>query len=101
MSILVIIFLIMFITAFQVSLGPIAFMHAQETCVDVAIGAANQCLFAFVVVTSFLASYIIDKIGSIGMFAFFLTFNIFAVGYIKLLVKDTLKDKDGKLLNDK
>jgi hypothetical protein len=38
---LVIAFLILYLTSFQLSFGPIAFMHPQETCPDVAIGIVN------------------------------------------------------------
>ena len=40
-GVLVIILMIIFIISFQFSLGPIAFMHAQETCTDVAVGVVN------------------------------------------------------------
>ena len=58
-------------------------------------------IFVGVVITSFMASYLVDQIGSSGMFSVFLACNAVAVLYIKLVVRDTQKDASGKLLNDK
>jgi MFS family permease len=101
LNVMVIVFIILFIGAFQLSFGPIAYMHCQETCVDVAIGMANQGVFLAAVVTSILTSYLVEKIGVIGMFSFFLSCSLIGAIYIKLLVKDTLKSPEGQLLNDK
>jgi hypothetical protein len=76
-------------------------MHAQETCVDVAVGVANQSVFLAVVLTSILSSFLVDKVGSLGMFIFFFVCSILGAIYLKMFVKDTLKGKYGLLLNEK
>lgn len=99
--VMIIVFIILFIGSFQLSFGPIMYMHAQETCVDVAVGVANQGVFVASVLTSLLGSYMVDTIGAIGMFVFFLSSSVIGAVYIKFIVKDTLKGPTGEILNER
>ena len=53
------------------------------------------------VVTSILSSFMVDKLGAVGMFAFFTACSVIGFVYIKILVKDTLKGENGEMLSEK
>ena len=73
-------------------------MHSQETCVDVAVGMGSQSVFLAVVLTSLMSSFLVDKVGPIGMFGFFLMCSVFGAIYLKIVLKDTHKGANGELL---
>ena len=63
MGYLVLICLLLFIAIFNLSIGTIAFIHAQETCVDEAAALANKTVFQNIVMQTLIGCFIIDKGG--------------------------------------
>lgn len=81
--------MITLVCAFQLTLGPIYFLHSQETCVDVAIGFSNQNLYLAMLSSMTISSYIIDNYGNTLCFLFFAIVSLSGLIYSYFFVKDT------------
>ena len=85
--------IILFIGAFQLSEGPLAWIYFAEVCNDSAMGVVLAGLFGTMVVMSFTVSYMIDSpLGFVGTFWIYAGFNILAALYTIFVLKET-KDK--------
>lgn len=89
MSVLVIITLTLFLIAFQMSMGPITFLHVQETCADSVVGFIFFLNFMFNISTGFLGSFVMERFGGSAIFIFYGLFTLFGVIYTSIFTKDT------------
>ena len=101
MSIPIIISLCAFITAFQFSQGPIAWMYSAEVAVDTALGLCVLALFLSLLEKAITMEFMVHStMGPHGMF--FLLGSVTLVGaiFIALFVKETkgLSDIEKKSL---
>jgi hypothetical protein len=74
--------IVLYIVAYQGSIGGITFVHALETCPISIMGTVTLSLFFWNVVTCFLGSYIIEKYGASSIFIFFGTVSTLGLAYI-------------------
>jgi len=88
-TVLVICALLLFLISFQLSMGPIFFIHVTETCVETVVGFANQILFIFVILTSLITPFLIDYTGTRGVFIFYGSLSIIGLIHISIYVKDS------------
>ena len=74
--------LIALTSSFNVTLAPIYFIHASETCVDVAIGFGSQNLYTAMITSMLISSQIIDTIGIAYCFLMFAAVSFAGLIYI-------------------
>ena len=101
MSIPLIVALCVFITSFQFSQGPIAWMYAAEVAVDTALGLCILALFLSLLEKAITMEFMVHSaMGPQGMF--FLLGGITLVGalFVAIYIKETkgLSDKEKKQL---
>lgn len=100
-DILIIVFICVFISAFQLSQGPIAWMYAGEVAVDTGLGICVLALYLSLLEKAITMEFMVhSSMGPTGMF-FFLSFITFiGAVFIQVFVKETkgLTDKEKKLL---
>jgi len=81
--------LLLFLISFQLSMGPIFFIHVTETCVETVVGFASQILFIFVMLASLITPFLIDYTGTRGVFIFYSSCSIIGLIYMCIYVKDS------------
>jgi MFS transporter, SP family, arabinose:H+ symporter len=74
---------------FQLTLAPIYFIHASETCVDAAIGFGSQNLYIAMLVSMVISSKIIDSFGNAYVFLLFGVISFLGYLYMYFCVRDT------------
>ena len=62
-SVITVIFLSVFIITFNLGIGSISFIHAQETCVDAGVGFSTKSIFQNIVFSALLSSWILLQQG--------------------------------------
>jgi hypothetical protein len=91
-----------FLVAYQATSGPICWVYAAETSVDVALGFILATLYADVVVLSQVCPILFEPkyLGPSGVFFMFAGFSMVATLYMWVYIKETkgLSDKDKKEL---
>ena len=85
----IIAFNVIFVIAFQCSLGPIGYNHPVETCLPFTIGPLNAFLFLNVLITSSLGPILISTLGPAQAFIFFGAISLFFTIYSLIFVKNT------------
>ena len=70
-------------------MGPIFFIHAQETCVDSALSLASMGLFFWIVVGSGLTPVLVENFGIEGCFTLFGSITVVGCAFIHLVIKET------------
>ena len=85
----VLVSLIALTSTFNVTLAPIYFIHASETCVDVAIGFGSLNLYTAYTTAILLSSNIIDTLGIAYCFLIFGGVSFVGLVYIYFGVRDT------------
>ena len=81
--------LVMFVLAFQLSLGPIGFAHGVETCLNSTIGPLNGFLWTWAVATNFIGPGLMSSVGPSGTFIFFGSISFILIIVTLIFVKDT------------
>jgi len=85
----IIAFNVVYVIAFQCSLGPIGYNHAVETCLPFTVGPLNAFLFANVILTSSLGPILNSTLGPAYTFVFFGSISFFFTIYSAIFVKNT------------
>ena len=101
MSIPIIVCLCIFITAFQFSQGPIAWMYAAEVAVDTALGLCILALFLSLLEKAITMEFMVHSaMGPHGMFFLLGTVTLLGAIFIAVYVKETkgLSDLEKKSL---
>jgi len=88
-SIGLILSMMFFLITYQLSLGPIAFIHSQDTCTSSAVGLANLIVFFNMMITSMITPVLADSIGISGCFLFFGCCTLTGIFYLHLFTKDS------------
>ena len=81
--------LALMILSWSVSMGPLPFIHPQETCLEFTVGISYFMIFISTVVNGFLGSVIMESYGAIYVFGTFFIISVFFTIYIACFVKDT------------
>lgn len=84
-----VIFVVLFLVFFQLSIGPVAFSHVNETCHPSQIGLIQLSLFAQVLITSLVGVAVLNAYGSIPMFIMFACTTFVGILFIIFLIKDS------------
>lgn len=87
---LTIVGILLFSISYQASLGPVCFIHIQETSLPSTQGNSVMTLFVWVIITSFLGSALMDSFGPITCFCVFGILNLVNFIYTVIFVKETL-----------
>lgn len=98
---LTIVFICVFISGFQFSQGPIAWMYAGEVAVDTGLGICVLALYASLLEKAITMEFMVHSaMGPEGMFFFLGGVTFIGAIFIKIFVKETrgLDDKEKKLL---
>jgi len=101
MSIPIIISLCCFITAFQFSQGPIAWMYAAEVAVDTALGLCILALFLSLLEKAITMEFMVHSaMGPDGMFYFLGAITLVGAVFVAIFIKETkgLSDMEKKTL---
>lgn len=101
MSIPLIIALCVFITSFQFSQGPIAWMYAAEVAVDTALGLCVLALFLSLLEKAITMEFMVHSaMGPEGMFFLLGGITLLGAVFVAVFVKETkgLTDKQKKTL---
>lgn len=94
----------LFIFVYQNSSGPIAWLYASETCVDVALGVVIQTLWFTVLVLSLITEPLMNSaLQPAGVFYLFGFFSFIATCFVHSYIRETkgLSDKEKKSLYSK
>lgn len=84
------IFILSFCASFQLSQGNLAFVYMAEVCVDSAMGIVMGCQFGTMMLFSLTVSFMIDSpLGMQGTFWTYAGFNLLAVIFMGLVIKET------------
>ena len=78
-------------------MGPLAFLHAQETCLEYSLGVTNLMIFLSVVFFGFIGSLLMEKGGALYVFSTFFILSLMFVIYVAYFVKDTTYKKTLKI----
>lgn len=78
-----------FLFAFQSSMGPICFLHLQETCHISQLGLLNLSIFFFAIVSSIIATAILESFGAVYMFSMFVIITFLGTIVIACVSRDT------------
>jgi len=101
MSIPLIIALCVFITSFQFSQGPIAWMYAAEVAVDTALGLCVLALFLSLLEKAITMEFMVHSaMGPQGMFFLLGGITLLGAAFVAIYIKETkgLSDKEKKSL---
>jgi len=94
--------ILLFIFIYQFSSGPIAWIYAVETTIDVALGLVLLTLFSTIFVLSLVCPILMgkDSIGPNNVFIMFSAFSFLGAVYAFFVMKETkgLTDKEKKEL---
>lgn len=89
MSSLVIVCMALFIISFELSIGPISFIHAQETNIDVIVAFSQNVLYLSMLVVNFITPLLVQNLGVRGTFSFYCACNILSVVHQLIFLKET------------
>ena len=79
-------------------MGPLAFQHAQETCLEVSLGITSFTVFGSVVFFGFVGSLIMEIGGAQYVFSFFFIISALFSYYVAIFVKDTVYKEHDELI---
>ena len=82
----------LYIIVFQVTIGTLAFIHAQETCVDVAVGLSLNTLTFHITISSIIVNNIILKYGTTYCYILYAVSAAVGIVYMQIFLKDTSMD---------
>lgn len=100
-DILIIVFICIFISCFQVSQGPIAWMYAGEVAVDTGLGICVLALYLSLLEKAITMEFMVhSRMGPTGMFFFLSAITFIGAVFIQVFVRETkgLNDKQKKEL---
>ena len=103
-SILVLLFLCLYLLCFQFSSGPITWIYAAEVGTDQALGLSTLAFFATMLLIAMSMDFIIQSsLGPEGMFAIFSLVTYLGAIFVHVCVKETkgLTDIEKKTLFSK
>jgi len=78
-----------FIISFEVSIGPITFVHAQETCIEISVAFSQNILYLSMLLINFITPLLVQNLGVRGTFGFYFVANILSVLHQSILIKET------------
>lgn len=70
-------------------MGPISFLHGQETCLDFSLGVLSGYMFVVVIGVNFIGPVLMQNLKAEGMFMTFGILTAVFLAYIIFFVKDT------------
>ena len=89
LSIGIVMMICTFIAFFKFSMGPIPYMHAQETCLDEQNGFINMTLWVAAIASCYAGVGVMQQVDTVTMFIMFACIIFFGTIYIVLVTKDT------------
>lgn len=87
-SILVLVFILLFLVSFQASQGSFFFTYVAEVAEDAGIGIANFTLFTFILLFAFITQDLFEAFDTAGTFALFAGTNLIGTFCMAFLLKD-------------
>ena len=87
-STLVLVFILLFLIAFQASQGSFFFTYVAEVAEDASVAWANFVLFTLILILSLVTQQLFDALGNDWAFGMFAFFNLFATITMQLVLKD-------------
>jgi len=98
---MIIVMVVMFVIGFELSVGNVGFVHAQETTIDSVLGFTNMQIGVWLCISTLITPILIENTGVRGTFIFYGSYSIVFLLYVIVFLRDTTYNKDGTKLTEK